>query len=213
VLAPGSLSAHLLRDQYIAEFFLGVDAAGDGREFFRAATAAAESDQARLSSALMLAQVLLVEKRYAEYADLATDTLLPVLLKVWEPRPAGKLRDADNPFPDLLFSAGLTLLPLYTPEFLTGLSDEQLRALTPRWEKLRPGARDDATRLGIDLFLENAYRRLKDEDRRRQQAAQRIEKNPARGELLPAGGVPDLIESLRQLPAQLEGLRKLFTQL
>jgi hypothetical protein len=211
VLAPGSLSAHLLRDQYIAEFFLGVDADLDGREFFRAAAAEAESDQARLSSTLMLAQMLLVGKRYSEYAELATDTLMPLLLKVWEPRPADKLGVTDNAFPDVLLPAGLTLLPLYSPEFLSGLSDDQVRALAPRWEKLRPQARDDATRLGIDLFLENAARRLKDEARR-QQAALRIEKNPARGQLLPAGGVPELIESLRQLPGQLEALRKLLTE-
>jgi hypothetical protein len=211
-LSPGSLTTHLLRDQYIAEFFLGVDAADDGREFFRAAMEAAESDQARLSSALMLAQLLLVQKRYPEYADLVTDAILPLVLKLWVSRPGASLRDADNLFPELLFPAGLTLLPLYAPDFVSGLSGEQVQALAPRWEKLRPQARDDATRLGIDLFLESAYRRLKDEERM-QQAAKRIDTNPARGELLPAGGVPALVDLVRQLPAQLEALRRLFTQL
>ena len=46
----------------------------------------------------------------------------------------------------LAYSDGLSLLPLFAPEFLAGLPDKQVGDLVPRWQKLRPSADDDVKR-------------------------------------------------------------------
>src|SRR5581483_6471412 len=55
VLAPESLTGALLRDLYLAEAFLSIDAVVEGEQFFRRAVGAAPNDTTRLSSALVLA--------------------------------------------------------------------------------------------------------------------------------------------------------------
>src|SRR5262249_49253567 len=74
------LGARLMRDGYVAEVFLSLIAPEEGRLFFRKALAAAKSDDERLGPALMLSQLLLLEKKHAEYAELVTETLRPLLL-------------------------------------------------------------------------------------------------------------------------------------
>jgi hypothetical protein len=187
----------LLRDLYAAEVFLSLDAAVDGREFFRTALAAADTDAARLGSAVVMSQLLLLEKKEREYAALVTDTILPLLLKAW-PSAAGPRPDGLDFRTFLLWD----LLPLYAPEFLARLPERQLREATPRWQALRTGAGDDETRLLIDLFLEAAQRRL-GREAERLEVVGRIAGNPARAKLLPAGGVPELLRQVRTLHALL----------
>ena len=55
----------------IAEVFLSLDAEEDGRTFFEERLKKGD-ESARLSSALALSQLLLVERKYVDYADLAT---------------------------------------------------------------------------------------------------------------------------------------------
>jgi hypothetical protein len=198
------------RDLYVAEIFLSLDALDDGERFFRDALQAAESDADRLSSALVLTQCLLLRDRYAEYAELATDTVLPLLIRSWKPR-AQTVAGQNQANMILAYSDGLSLLPLFAPEFLAGLSDKQVRDLMPRWEKLRPAADDDVKRLGLDLFLEAAARRLGHEDQR-QEAARRIAANPARNEILGEKGVAGLIEGVRKAPEVFEAVRALVAR-
>src|SRR5262249_55716450 len=200
----------LLRDCYEAEVFLSLDAAADGEEFFREAVAAADSDQARLSAAVVLGQLLLLDKKDTEYAELTTATVLPLLLKLWDPK---KPPRADLTSPDtqttLYVFGGAALLPLYAPEFLGQLPREKLRELVGRWEGLGAQAADDYTRLALDLFLEPAHAELGQEAQRKE-AARRLEQNPVRGRVLPAGGTAELIAQARMLPMLLEGLRGLL---
>jgi hypothetical protein len=186
------------RDLYIAEVFLSLDAIEDGERHFRDALKAAVSDADRLSAALVLTQFLLLRDKHEEYAELATDTVLPLLLRTWKARTqtAGGQNQANL---ILAYSDGLSLLPLFSSEFLASLPVKQVRALVPRWEKQRPAADDDVKHLGIDLFLEAAARRLGQEDQR-QVAAQRIAANPARNEFLGERGVAGLIEGVRKAP-------------
>ncbi len=203
----------LLNDFYIAEVFLSLDAVSDGQEFFRKQLAEVQTDGARLSSAIVLSQLLLLEKKHTDYAELATGTIRPLLSKLGKPGLvtnlyAANLSDAHGL---LALFGDLALLPLYDPPFLATLTSEQLQTLLPRWLELREKASDDASRLTADLFLEAAYQQLGRKQEQQAMAA-RIQSNPAHGQYLPKG-VAGLVAEVRQLPAQMEALREMFTGL
>jgi hypothetical protein len=205
---PMSPSALLLRDFYCAEVFLSLDAAEDGSEFFRAAIRTAHSDRERLSSSLTLGQLLLLQQNYPEYTRLMSETVLPLLLKMRPPQERGTSRNQTDSEAALFPAAFLTLLPLYVPEFLASLPDDQVQALRLRWLTLREQAADDRTRLAVDLFLSASAQRLR-HDAEQREADQRIEENPARAQLLPREGVAGLIKQVHELPVQLEALQQL----
>jgi hypothetical protein len=196
------------RDLYIAEAYLSLDAIEDGERFFREHLRTACSDVDRLSKALVLTQFLLLRNKNEEYAELATDTVLPLLLQTWKPR-TQPLPGQDWANLILAYSDGLSLVPLFTPEFLDGLSEKQVRDFLPRWEKLRPRADDDVKRLGIDLFLEAAARRLARKELQEEEA-HRIAANPAGKEILGDEGIKGLIASVRKAPETFESTRQMF---
>jgi hypothetical protein len=199
------------RDLYVAEVFLSLDAVEEGERYFRDGLKTAGDDADRLSKALVLTQFLLLRNKHEEYAELATDAVLPLLLRAWKPRPQANPRQQQA---NLIraYSDGLSLLPLFAPEFLARLSDKQVQSLVPRWQKLRPAADDDMKRLGIDLFLEAAARRLGQPDEQKAAAA-RIAANPARHDILDDKGMPGLIESMRSAPEAFEQIRQMATVL
>jgi dipeptidyl aminopeptidase/acylaminoacyl peptidase len=210
LLKRGGLGARLLQDLYIAEVLLSLDASENARDYFQVVTApgSAETDTARLSGAIVLAQILLLEGKHGEYTKLATETLTPLLLKLHPSLPAqssSNSLDFTRRVPDLL--GGLALLPLTSKAFLSGLSEAEVKSVVIRWENLRSQARDDFDRLAVDLVLEASYRQLglSLEQRR---AAERIAHNPAltaaganpSGVVGPDRGVTDeVIDSLRAL--------------
>lgn len=200
-LQPSAEQLQHWRDLYIAEVFLSLDAVEDGEQFFRGGLQTATTDADRLSKALVLTQFLLLLNKNEEYADLATDTVLPLLLRTWKPRPPSSARQ-EQAHLILAYSDGFSLLPLFSSEFLAGLSENQVRSLVPRWRKQSPLADDDMKRLGLDLFLEAAAQRLGQRDER-QAASRRIASNPAHREFLDDKGVPGLIEQLRQMTARI----------
>ena len=151
LVQPGGLCARLLQDLYIAEVLLSLDASEDASDYFRSITAAspAETDTARLSAAIVLSQVLLLEGKHDEYAELCTETLAPMLVKRHRSLPApssSNAFDATRHVPDIV--GGLALLPLTSKTFLSGLSNPGLKSLAARWEALRSEASDDFDRLG-----------------------------------------------------------------
>ncbi|HTU89150.1 MAG TPA: hypothetical protein VMF69_03540 [Gemmataceae bacterium] len=186
------------RDLYVAEVFLSLDAVEEGERYFRSALKAAATDADRLSKALVLTQFLLLRDKHEEYAELATDTVLPLLLRAWKPR-----IQSNSPQPQanliLAYSDGLSLLPLFSPEFLALLSENQVRALVPRWRKQQAAADDDVKRLGIDLFLQAAAQRLR-QPSEQQTAALRIAANPARQDILGDRDVAAFIAEIRKAP-------------
>ncbi|MFI5459623.1 MAG: TolB family protein [Isosphaerales bacterium] len=202
-MRPGGLCARLLEDLYIAEVLLSLDASEDARAYFRAVvdSRSGESDAARLSAAVVLSQILLLEGKHDLYAELATESLAPALLKLRRSLPA--TQPSSDPL-DLSrhlsdFVGGLALLPLASKTFLSGLSDTRLKSTAERWETLRGEANDDLGRLAADLVLEATYRQLGQEPKRRQ-AAERLEHNPARTAMGPdrtRGAADELIESVR----------------
>lgn len=189
------------RDLYIAEVFLSLDVEKIGERYFRDALKRAVDDTDRLSKALVLTQFLLLRDKREEYAELVTDTVLPLLLRTWKPRlQTNPLQQQANLI--LAYSDGLSLLPLFAPEFLAGLSEDQVRALVPRWQKLRTAADDDVKRLGIDLFLQAAAQRLK-QPNEQQAAALRVTANPARADIFGDKSVVEFIAGIRGLDLSL----------
>lgn len=199
-LKPDGLFARLLQDLYIAEVLLSVDAAEDGRRFFRAIvdSGAAEPDSVRLSAAVVLSQILLIERRHDDYTDLATEVIAPMLLKVRGARPAQttpEALDLVRQFPDVV--GGLTMLPLMSKPFLDAVSAERVGSLVSHWEALRVRLTDDRARLAVDLALEASYRRLCREPERLE-AAERLQRNPASlGADLARGVSDEMLQSLR----------------
>jgi hypothetical protein len=183
LLAPNQLVGSLLHDLYAAEVFLSLDAAEDGEAFFRTALDRADTDAARLSRAIVLGQILLLRKKHTEYANLATESIAPVLTRFLQPRRANGPGD----FLDRTFLAELVgelaLLPLGAGEFLSGLPDKQLRHMRLRWEKLCIEARAGSSPL-VDFVLRGLYQTL-GQEKERQAAAKRLAKLPDGSTFLP----------------------------
>jgi hypothetical protein len=200
------------RDLYEGEVFLALDAVEDGEAFFRAGLREAKSDADRLSKALLLTQFLLLRQKHQEYADLATDTILPLLLPEWKQGSAGQQQGDQtlNVISQLLsYGDGLSLLPLCAPEFLASLPRQQVRELIPRWQKLRATAADDVSRLVIDLFLQAAAQHLGHAEEQ-QEAARRLAANPARTVILGEKSLIEFIASIRALPEMFEAMNNFF---
>jgi hypothetical protein len=200
LLKPDSPIALLLRDLYIGEVFLSVDAAADGEAFFRTELAQATTDPARLSAALVLSQMLLVEKKYADYAELATETIAPLLVSM---KPAARVSNQLFDVQPLIeLAATLSLVPLFTPDFLGGISEESSWALVAKWEVLRARATTDVGRQPCELVLAGLHRRLG------LQPPQRTVRQPANpGVPLPIPDGEDMDQEAEKLR---EGLRALF---
>ena len=162
-MQPGEIGPRLIQDLYIAQVLLSLDASDHAREYFRSVLApgSSETETARFSAAVVLSQVLLLERRHEEYAELAAETLAPMLVKRHRSRPAQPAADRldlARQIPDL--AGGLALLPLTSRTFLSGLPDARRKSMLARWEALRNPADDDGARLVVDLLLEASYRQL-----------------------------------------------------
>jgi hypothetical protein len=150
----------LARDLYTAEVFLSLDAAEDGEEYFLRELHGAETDDVRLSAAVALSQIMLLRGRYAEYADLTTATVAPLLLRAWKPQKTGDAVKQWASQPLSVVVGSLSLFPLARPELLASLPKDRLGDLAEKWTALRAKAPDDLSRLGADVVLEGLYRKL-----------------------------------------------------
>ena len=161
---------------------LSIDAGEDAEHDFQAVVSAgpAEPEAARLSAAIVLSQILLLEGKYDQYADLATVTVAPLLLKLRRPlRPAqasSSAQDLNRLLPDIV--GALALLPLTSQTFLSELTRDRLVSAAKRREALRDEAKDDHAHFAVDLVLEACYRQLGQEPKRRE-AEVRIKHSPA----------------------------------
>jgi Tol biopolymer transport system component len=201
MLNPSTLVGSLLQDLYVAEVFLSLDAPQDGEAFFRTALGQAETDATRLSRAIVLGQMLLLEKKYREYTELTTETIAPLLTTVLRPVPAGRQRDFLDPATLAEYVGGLAVLPLGASEFLSRLPDKQLQDMKPRWEKLQAKA-NDGNRSQFDVVLHGLYQAL-GREKERQEVAARLKNRPA-GSLLPVDsevgkGIVTLHKQMRDL--------------
>jgi hypothetical protein len=170
---PGALSGQLLRDLYEGEVLLSLGAVGDAEAHFRAGMESAKNEEERLSRSVLLAQMLLAQGKWRQYARLTTSTLLPLAVKRYDPRKRDVLpRDFDSATLQqgvLVATAGLTLLPLSDREVLEGFADADLKNCLPLLEKAADKSTDSLTRRGAHMILYAAARRL-GRDRERQKA-------------------------------------------
>jgi hypothetical protein len=192
-LREGSLGYHLLQDLYLAEMFLSLDAAADGEAFFRTALSAARTDAARLSSGLVLAQILLLRNDHAGYAELTTRTVAPLWLAS-----AVQTRAADDPGVLVETLGMLGLVPLAVPDFVATLPRDRAEALLPHWRRLHARAAAGQGRRLVALVLHALYHRLGLDEERHELARQLGRPSGARGGLATPEDVRRLIEDLRE---------------
>ncbi len=161
-LAPDTLLASLVRDMYCTEVFLSLDATADAEEFFRKQLKDGVKDSTKLSSAIVLGQVLLLENKHEEYAVLTTDTVAPLLFKVLKDRPdAGSTAESDSMQQTVIaLFADAVLQPLTSPEFVAGLPENDVRKLLPRWEALGSKAKTAQSQRLVDALLQAGRKRL-----------------------------------------------------
>src|SRR5262249_29107473 len=154
--------------------------------YFNRALQTAPTDNERLSSAVVLGQLLLLGKKHAEYAELATKTIWPLLARSSRPGQEVALPRVGNDFDPRALLWGGAGLATYAPEFVASLTAGQVSALVPRWVDLRAGTTGEVFRLTADLFLEAAYKKLA-QQRERAEVTGRIAASPARQRYLPNG--------------------------
>jgi hypothetical protein len=187
----------LLRDLYMAEVFLSLNAVEDGQAFFEMVLKDAPDEEARARVAIVLSQVRLLRKQHTEYARMATDVLLPYLVKTWKPRTDGTLAWGGQDDSGLAVFAVLALAPLESPDFIASLPEEDVRKLLPRWSELRAQTKENVLLLGMDLILRSAYGRT-GQEKEKQAAADRVRANPARQQLLPPDVEKSPVGAVRQ---------------
>jgi len=194
---PSAGWPRLLRNLYMTEVFLALDAADEGERYFADAIESAPSERAKLMDAVMLAQLYLLQHRNSEFADFATRTLAPLLLNQVDFENYGGASTGRDPNHMLSPIFVMAILPMFAADFLDTIPQEKVAALLPEWLKLCDQARHDAERLGCDLFLREAYRRLGNQ--REQTAVEtRIAENPSTKNLLPEGGVTEIFRKFQE---------------
>jgi hypothetical protein len=162
----------LARDFYTAEVFLSLDAAADGEAFLRKALSEAANDEDRLSAAIVLAQLLLLQGRTDDYVDVLSTKLAPVVAK------AVRASAADERFPPIpIVLAWLTTVPLGMDDVLAKASDRRVEAWLKACLDFRKQVADDGIRQVTDVMLEAAYKRL-GRDKEREEVRQRLSSRP-----------------------------------
>jgi Tol biopolymer transport system component/tetratricopeptide (TPR) repeat protein len=174
----------LIRDFYIAEVFMSLDSAKDGAEFFEQAYRKADDDLQRVSSALMWSQLLLLSQNKTRYAKVATQELIPALIRA----KLNVVNSQDESASKIIGEAlevmgGMALLPLFAPEFLATLPPTALPSLIKHGESLAQDSRDETARLAISLFLRAAYQTTGN-NKQKAAVTDAISSNPASKRLL-----------------------------
>jgi hypothetical protein len=189
-------TAVLLQDLYAAEAFLSLNAAEEGQVFLEKEMKDAPTKEAKISAALVLSQIHLLCNRHVEYARLATDVLLPFVLKNWKPKATGEIDWFGQDDSGLVSMTILALAPLIAPELVQTLPAEEVRKLLPRWLELRAGVTHEVPQLGLDLILRSAHDRL-GQEKETKEIADRNAKNPAREKLWPPEAEKNPVRAIR----------------
>jgi hypothetical protein len=203
---PDGLWAALLRDFYIAEACLSLNSPEEAQHFFEQPGQQADSSAKRLSNAIVLSQLLLLQSRYQEYAEFVTRTLLPAVIDELATMPKGTEQPSDwiasdNPRSLIVFSAGLAMLPMFSAEFLEELDRDQIETLSAEWEIQRGRSDLPVCHLATDLFLKSAYARLENAELK-EDASARVKSNPVLGQVLESSDLSELIAEIRELQGQ-----------
>jgi hypothetical protein len=134
----------LIQASLASEIFLSLNASDDGVNFFRQQLAGANCDAERFAAAVCLAQMLLVSGDHGQYAQFATEGLLPLVeQRMADQQPTTQWRPNGNDIAawreqvegvGLLLISGMSCLPLASAEFQSTLDEAQVRELLPAWQ-------------------------------------------------------------------------------
>ncbi len=183
------LLKHLVHDLYVAEVFLSVDAVDDARSHFRADPPPAADDNAKMSRAIVLAQLLLIAGDRDGYLSHCTDTVLPLAIARWTPSLDQQQESANSV---LQFAAGLCLAPLFRSDFYSSVSDRTLQDNLPKWNTQRDHLKHGLPAVAVDLMLRAAALK-QDNEIAVKKAEERIASNPAGRELFADKPIDDVI--------------------
>jgi hypothetical protein len=154
VLLARNFASILERDLFIAEAGLSADAIDDMAAFFRAAM---ETDDgpARLSDALILANLEMLRGQAEEYAELLLKWAVPLL------RETSEKQKGDGAYVRTM--ASLVAQPIQYSEYLNGIPAAVRNKLVARFRTARAEAKDEGTRKTLDGMLYCLAASLKDE--------------------------------------------------
>jgi hypothetical protein len=171
MMAPDGFAANLVRDLYAAEVFLSVDAAEAGEDHFRRAIADAAEEKERLSAAIALAQLLLLQDKRNRYVELATTEIVSSIVAIDLPAEFGldgRWLDVDGV---LLVAGAFSLLPIASEEFLVGVDEALVAELAETGERLRARSHGERSNWLVDVGLANIYGRMGQAELRAETAA------------------------------------------
>jgi hypothetical protein len=154
----------MVQDVLIVEVFLGLESEEAAIAMFQKQLDEATHDEQRLSRAIALSQLLLASRRHAEYARLAREQIVPLMLKLKPEYPQGIVEESGEleelrlvTWVDL---PALTLLPLCSRKFLATLPPAELAKQEPWLEATRSQVKDDVELLGIDVMRRALFQQL-----------------------------------------------------
>ena len=179
----------LMEDSYRAEVFCSLNEFDEGREFFERQLKTGQSSAARLSSAIVLSQFLLLAGKHEGYAKLATERIAPNLIEILKSQQKPNAEANNTRRPDVWSPVTIgrqALLPMFAEKFLATIPDARLQALLPKWRQLRQSAGDNTSRLAVDLFFRAAYQQL-GRMTEYKKTEKLIQANPARRAWFPDG--------------------------
>ncbi len=204
----------MLQSAYATEVYFSLGAQDDGVTFFQAELEHATNDATRLAAAISLSQLLLADGRRGEYTELVVDALLPLLMRLhrqsdlqWSDlgdlsRAPGFLKQAGT-----LGPGAAACLPLWSADFLSGYSSEELAALADRLGELSDQATSEDERMVADAVSLGVLAKLADSERW-QAAKERLETNPwlTANSPLQLAGAQQFLDEAETLIQQLRAL-------
>lgn len=145
----------LMRDFLIAEVFLSLDAADEAAVFFRSELGKANTEPKRLSAAITLGQVLLIQGKQTEYAELCATMLAPLVIK--NAKNSGT-RPQQGSVTDMILVSSLA--PLAASDFVKQLPPAAVERRLPAWRKLSSEAAQTNAGPMVDYILLAALARI-----------------------------------------------------
>lgn len=136
-----------------------------------------ESASERLMQAIALSQLLLLQNRHTEYAELVGDKIIPQAASIF----SGAAVTQFLPTEPVLFATQFSLLPLFAPEYLEMLDSEVVTDLAAKVEALRENT-NPSIAVALDRMLVRMHKIRQDESNTATVAG-RLEGNPNASQL------------------------------
>jgi hypothetical protein len=109
---------------------------------------------------MVLGQILLLEGKFPAYAEIATKTVVPLLLPWIKPKEKKTNQFTLDPGVLLELIGPLCLVPLIDPDLLENVPRHRLRSLASSWQGFLGKAPEAESRQQIDQVVTSLYSRL-----------------------------------------------------